>query len=81
MVLDLEEDNRGGAETGEGEENPVGDEFAFVGELVRVEGPHDGRAGGLDTLVKTDVVGGATARVGESAHEPILVVSLIIPTK
>jgi hypothetical protein len=70
MILDAQEDDRSGDEERTGEEHPVGDELVHEGHVVRVEGPHDGGAGGLDALVETDVVGHLAAVVGHGAHVP-----------
>lgn len=71
MVLDLHEDERGGDDEGDAEEHPVGDELLLVGQVAGVEVVDDGGTDGLDALVETDVVGRATAGVGEGAHEPV----------
>lgn len=71
VIPDLEEDDWGSDNKRGAEENPVADKFLLVRELARIKIVHDSRAAGLDTLVEPDVVGGATTRVGESAHEPI----------
>ena len=73
VIANLQEDDWGSDEEGYGEQGPVADKLPFEGELAGVKVVHDGRAAGLDALVETDIVGGATARVGEGAHEPGLV--------
>ena len=68
--LDIIEDDRGSDEQGEGEQSPVAGILSEEGDLLAIERPHDGGTGRLDALVEADVVGRATARVGESTHEP-----------
>ena len=71
VVLDLHEDDRASDEDRGAQEHPIADELRHEGDFLGVDGPHDGRAGGLDSLVETDVVGGSAAGVGEGAHEPV----------
>lgn len=71
VITDLEEDDGGSHNEGDREEHPVTDEFLLVRQLASIKAVHNSGAAGLDALVKADVVGRATARVGESAHEPI----------
>lgn len=69
-VADAHEDDGEGEEEGAAEDAPVGGEFVHEGGFLAVEGPHHGRAGGLQTLVETGEIGEAAARVAEGAHEP-----------
>jgi hypothetical protein len=71
MITDLEEDDGGSNNERDSEENPVADEFLLVRQLARIKVVDNSRAAGLNALVKADIVGRATTRVGESAHEPI----------
>lgn len=73
VIANLKEDDGGSEDEGYAEQDPVADKLPFEGEFAGVQVVHDGRTARLDALVETDVVGGATARVGEGAHEPGLV--------
>ena len=76
VVLDLVENDWGGDEQGEDEQAPVTSELGEEGDLLAIERPHDGCTGRLDALVEADVIGRATARVGERTHEPGRFVSM-----
>lgn len=70
-VLDLQEDDGRRTQERTEQETPVAGELGHVRRAGRVPGPHDGRAGGLDALVETDIVGRVTAGVAERTHEPV----------
>lgn len=71
MVLDLDEDDRGGDNKRASEHAPSGTKEGVVLDLETIEAPEDGRTSGLDTLVEASQIGSLATRVGESAHVPV----------
>jgi hypothetical protein len=70
VVLDLEEDDRGGDYEREAKQGEGAGVFGKVGDSFAVERPDDGGTGRLNAFVETDVVGRAATGVGERTHEP-----------
>ena len=71
MILNLQEDDRGGEDEGGTEEGEVADILGLEGELASIEIVDESSTDGLDTLVEADKVGRATTRVGKRTHEPV----------
>ena len=70
VVLDLHEDDGGGDEQRAEQEAPIGAELVHVRHAEGVDARRDGRARGLDALVKAGEVGELARVVGQAAHEP-----------
>lgn len=77
MILNLQKDHRCRTQQAERQKSPIRRKLGYEASLAGIEGPRDSCAGGLNSLVETDVVGGAATGVGEGAHEPVGVVSLV----